>query len=174
MNKFFILAQIFGVLIFVFKTISNSRKEKISILFFVIIGNVMSLLQYLCLWDFTGSAAVIIAFFRNTTFIFYDKKKLKPQFAVLLFFLILSITSIILTWSRWIAIFILLNVICVAIAQWQQKALITRIFMVMANIFLSIYCFLIGGYTGSLSALFQVCVGIVSIFRYDIKKISES
>ncbi len=117
-----------------------------------------------------GAFLLIAATIRTVIFYLYDYFKLKPNLAVLLTFETTYIILVGLTWQSSVDTLILLSVMMLTFAFWQDNMYVLRIGMVLDPIILTIYNVLIGAYINIIGDMACLIAVIISIIYYDVYK----
>ena len=117
MNFNFIIAQVFGVLVFIAGILSYYKNSTKEVLLFNGISNTLCALQYLFLGAYTGALCCIIATTRNVVFSRF--KKDIPVSLLAAFIVILILTNCMFVKSV-IDIIPIINVFIYSIALWTK------------------------------------------------------
>ena len=97
-----ILSQVIGVIALVFVFLAFQQKTKSKQLMWQAVVNFMTILVAILLFNWIVVGVSSVAFLKNITFMFTNKRKQKPSKSLLVFFFILfsilNITTMALTW----------------------------------------------------------------------------
>lgn len=170
MNIWFILAQIFAIVACALNVISMQCKKRKSILFFLIIGNVIGAVGLLFLKAYAG--ALIQFVFGLETFVNYlleinGKKNTKTLVAM---YIIISTVVSIFTFKTWIDIIPLISAILHTITIIQEKESRIRCINLSSLVLWIPYYIVFDAWANLITCLCIVVSNVVSIYRYDIKK----
>jgi hypothetical protein len=164
MNKF-IIAQIFGVVIFVINVLTFSKKETNKVLFFNGVANALSMTQYLLLGAFTGALCCAIAVTRNVIF---SRFKSDVPIIYLIIYIILVLVINISFINRAVDIIPMINIIIFAIALWTKNIKLIKVAGIFTCVDGVFYNFVEKAYTSIVNEIVDGVVGIISL--KDIKK----
>ena len=117
MNFNLIIAQVFGVLVFIAGILSYYKNDTKEVLVFNGISNTLCAIQYIFLGAYTGALCCIIATIRNIVFSRF--KKDIPVIYLILFIVILILTNFKLV-NNVIDVIPIINVFIYSIALWTK------------------------------------------------------
>jgi len=154
--KLFYLAQLCGVLIFIFEICIILSDTKKKVLKYNTIVNAFSLFQYLFLKAYSGFFAIGITFYRNYILNVYHNKKKKTPFIYLVIVLTLLGISSFFTYKNILSLIPMVTTTIYTLAIWQDN---------IKNFHLSnmLICFLTAIYNFSCQAYISVFTQIVFI-----------
>ncbi|MBE6152730.1 MAG: YgjV family protein [Firmicutes bacterium] len=164
------LAQILGCfgLIFLIISIQNNNKKKI--LLFQIFANIFYGLQYITLNSFSAGLMSLVSLIRCVIFYKYsEKSKTTPKYILFILLLIICIISI-FTYNGVISLIPILATILYTYATWQDNLKKFRIITTFVALLWIIFNSFVGAYIALISSVFELFNGLVSIYRFDIKK----
>ena len=156
----FYIAQICGVLILICNTISVQFKTRDKVLMCFVIANLFGIAQYFLLGATTAAIVYIISTIRCIVFYFFDKKKIKPSFPVLLIFELAAIICGLLSWQNIWSIIPILVTVVFTYGLWQENIKITRITSAITGFGWVFYNIIVRAYVG---ALLDGALGVSSV-----------
>lgn len=165
----FILAQIIGFIILGITVISIHFKSKEKILLSQIIANVLVSIQYFLLNAITGGVVAIFNVIRCIIFYLYKKKNKEPSIIFLIIFIIIAITSGILSWQNIFSIIPIIAAIIFTYGIWQDNIKITRICTAITAGNWTVYNIIVSAFTGAVQSVSECISAIIAIIR-DRKK----
>lgn len=170
MNLVFILAQIFALVACGLNVISMQCKNRKQILFYLIIGNIIGAVGLIFLKAYAG--ALIQFIFGLETFINYmlEVKGEKNTPLLVMFYILLSITVSVITFSSWIDIIPLISAILHTITIIQEKEKRIRYINLSSLVLWIPYYIAFSAWANLATCLCIIVSNIVSIFRYDLNK----
>lgn len=170
MNFVYILAQILAIVACILNIVSMQCKKRKSILFFLIIGNVIGALGLILLNAYTG--ALIQFVFGLETFVNYilEIKHKKNTSLLVTFYIVLSIVASAITFKNWIDIIPLVSAILHTITIIQEEEKRIRIINLSSLVLWIPYYIVFYAWANLATCLAILISNIVSIARYDIKK----
>lgn len=171
MNLFY-LAQIFGLLIFIFEILTITSNKKKKALLYNTIVNVFSVLQYVCLQAYTGVLGILVTFIRNYILNKYQTKKKKAPIYWLIIMIILLIIANYTAYDGIISCIPILTIGLYTIALWQDNMNSFRLLNMFICFLSAIYNFHYGAYVGFISQIIfiLVCAGSYTYNINDDKK----
>lgn len=164
-----IIAQVFGLLSFIFNFTSTQKAEKNQILLFNGLANMMSSFQYFALGAYSGAISTIIATLRN--FVFSKFKNGVPIY-ILIIYLIIAISLNIGNITNIISLIPILNICTYGIAICQKDVGVLKIIMITNGTLGIIYDAYNLAIVGVCSQLLSLIGGIIGYIRY--KKIKKA
>lgn len=170
MNFVYILAQILAIVACALNIVSMQCKKRKSILFFLIIGNVVGALGLILLNAYTG--ALIQFVFGLETLVNYilEIKHKKNTSLLVAFYIVLSIVASAITFKNWIDIIPLVSAILHTITIIQEEEKRIRIINLSSLVLWIPYYIVFYAWANLATCLAILISNIVSIARYDIKK----
>lgn len=173
----YITSQILVVLSDVFFVFSVFSKSKLSIVFWLIICDLLFSAHFWLLGGLTGTYIFIVDIvFLITTYILKKYNKDKAIFYTGFIFGIISIATSLLTWNNYYSIFPMIGMTNYFICMSQKSILVNKISLAINNICNTIYMFLLTSYFGAgLNALLIIFSIVACIKTYkDIYKNKSS
>ena len=171
MNSIYILAQVLAIIACIFYTVSMQCKKRKTILLFFIIGNVIGAMGLILLKAYAGALIQIV--FGIETLINYvlEIKNKKNTPLLICFYIILSIIVSLITFKNWIDIIPLLAAILHTLTIIQTKERLIRYINLSSLILWIPYYIVFLAWANLASTLCIIVSNIISIFRYDLKKL---
>ena len=171
MDLNFVLAQILAIVACTLNMISMQCKKRKGILFYLIIGNVVGAVGLILLKAYAG--ALIQFVFGLQTLINYvlEIKNKKNTPTMVGFYIILSIIVSMITFKSWIDIIPLASAVLHTITIIQEKEKKIRIINLSSLVLWIPYYIVFNAWANLATCLCIVVSNVVSIIRYDIKKI---
>lgn len=164
-----IIAQIFGLLSFIFNFTSTQKAEKNQILLFNGLANMMSSFQYFALGAYSGAISTIIATLRNVVF---SRFKDKVPVYILVIYLVIAISLNLGNITNIISIIPILNICTYGIAICQKDVAVLKIIVITNGALGIIYDAYNLAIVGVCSQLLSLIGGIIGYVRYKkIKKV---
>ena len=164
-----IIAQIFGLLSFIFNFTSTQKAEKNQILLFNGLANMMSSFQYFALGAYSGAISTIIATLRNVVF---SRFKDKVPVYILVIYLVIAISLNLGNIINIISIIPILNICTYGIAICQKDVGVLKIIVITNGALGIIYDAYNLAIVGVCSQLLSLIGGIIGYVRYKkIKKV---
>ena len=161
----FVLAQIVGVVEFLFNVIGNAKLTPKKILFYNSVCSALAILEYCLLGAWTGIACCVAVILRNVIFSRYKKKI--PLY-VLLIFIVVAVALNIPTIHNVFDALLMLNIVAYATALWTKNVMAIKVVSLITEIPCIMYNFVNQAYVVILSNLVIGFVLIRSI--YQLKK----
>lgn len=162
------LAQIIGIVGLLVIVVGMQAKEKKHLLFSQAITNTCFVIQYFLLGAVTGAIMYIVNTIRTFTFYMWDKKELKPNVLLLLFFVLLAIGFGLYTYKDIFSILPIIASIATTYGGWQKKSKVLRIGMIISSSILIIHDLYFGAYTGMLTYVVVILSTLVGLIRNDL------
>lgn len=166
MNFNFIIAQIFGVLVFIAGILSYYKNNTKEVLIFNGISNTLCALQYVFLGAYTGALCCIIATLRNIVFSRF--KKDIPVIYLILFIVILILTNFKLV-NNVIDVIPIINVFIYSIALWTKDIFSIKKMSLIACIDGVVFNLYKGAYIGVIYEI-VFAVAVVKSYRMLLKE----
>lgn len=169
MDVLFILAQLFAFIACGLNVISMQCKKRKSILFFLILGNIIGAVGLIFLKAYAG--ALIQFIFGIETIINYvlEIKGKKNTPMLVAFYILLSVIVSVITFESYIDIIPLISSILHTITIIQEKEKRIRYINLSSLVLWIPYYLVFDAWANLITCLCIVVSNVVSIFRYDIK-----
>ncbi len=169
MDVLYILAQLFAFVACGLNVISMQCKKRKSILFFLILGNIIGAVGLIFLKAYAG--ALIQFVFGVETIINYvlEIKGKKNTPMLVAFYILLSVIVSIITFESYIDIIPLVSAILHTITIIQEKERKIRYINLSSLVLWIPYYIVFDAWANLITCLCIVVSNVVSIFRYDIK-----
>lgn len=164
-----LIAQIIGVIAFLFFISSIQLKNKSKLLIFQLLANFLYGLSYLLLLAPTASFMSFISVIRCYLFFIYEEKGKKIPIIILIIIIGLILTVEILTFNNYLSLIPISIAISYTISTWQDNLKIVRIVFLVAAFFWIFYNISIGAYTLLIGNAFEIISGILSLIRFKKK-----
>lgn len=161
----FILAQIIGFIVLVITVISIQFKTKEKILICQIIANALIVVQYFLLNALTGAVVAVINVIRCIIFYYYKKNNKKPSIIFLSIFIVVAITSGIVTWQNVFSIIPIIAAIVFTYGLWQDNIKVTRICTAVTAGNWSVYNIIVRAYAGAIQSIAECTSAIIAIWK---------
>lgn len=158
----FIIAQLFGVLGFVFNFLSTQKEEKNQILLYNGLANALSGIQYFFLGAYSGAVSTFIATGRNIVF---SRFKKSVPLIILIIYLIIAIMFNIQNVTSVITIIPIINICTYGIAICQNNVKVIKIIVILNSILGLIYDACNLAIASMCSQLFSLIGGIIGYTR---------
>lgn len=160
--NFFIMAQVAGLIVFIFEILTLISNNKKRILGYNTLSNAFSALQYLFLNAYTGALARLFTFVRNFIFNYYRNKNKKiPIYWLILIIIALIITNI-ATYDGIISIIPVLTISLYTVALYQNNTNRFRLINMFVFSLLAIYNYHYKAYVGFVSQIIFIIVCAIS------------
>ena len=161
----FIVAQVFGVCIFILNVLTFTKKETNKVLLFNGLANLLSMAQYILLGAYTGALCCAIAVTRNAIFSrFKDKVPIVYLIIYIILVIIINFTFI----NSIVDIIPIINIIVFATALWTKKIKLIKVAGIFTCVDGVFYDFIKKAYTSIMNEVIDGVVGVISLSR--IKK----
>ena len=141
-------------------------KSKENLLILGIISNVFFTVQFLLTNAMTGAIQGILMIARGIVFYMFKKRNIKPNFTVLLTFIIAIVAATMLTWQNALSAFPLGSMLANIYGQWQNNMKTLRILAIVGSVCWFAYEFYYGMYT---SIIMEICIivsSLIAIWRF--------
>lgn len=165
----FVISQILGVLAIIAFAISPHMKAKSTLLVFVILGNVLTVLEFLLLGAMTEVAVMSISTVRTVAFFLYSRLDKRAPIWLLLLFICLQGGAVYVTWKSPISLLMLFDIVQ-TYGQWQTNMKILRICTIIASIPIGIYNIVVKGYTGAINQGCQAVSAGIALWHKHYRK----
>ena len=165
-----IIAQMMGVLGTISNIIGIQLKKKSQIMISIILANFFFSLNFLLLEAYSGAIICFIAGIQTfINYLFDIKKKKYPIWLITIYYLI-SLVSVLITFTTLIDIIPIICAILLITTIIQKKERNIRL-LTLVNIGLwSVYDLTVGAYTAAISDAFMTISTLIAITRLDILK----
>lgn len=167
--KLIVIAQLFGLLSFLFNFTSTQQNEKNKILLHNGLANLLSGIQYICLGAYSGCVATFVATARNVVF---AKYKDQVPLYILIIYLIIAITFNLGNVHGIIDIIPIFNICAYGIAIYQKDVGILKKIVIINGVLGLIYDTTNMAFVGALSQVLSIIGGIIGYARY--KKLKKA
>ena len=163
MNLKYIIAQIIGLIAFIFSLVAYHRKDKKTILNNMLLSNILNLVHYLLLGAFSGCVTKILAIFRDYFIILKEKYKNLSNIAYLIFFIILYMIATIFTYNGILSILPLMSAIIYIIFIWNGNEILikkTAFFCYFLWLIYNIFVLSIAGIVSNIISIISTLIAI--------------
>ena len=165
----FWLSQVFGLIALILVCISYQFNNKAKFLALQILANTFYASSFLALNVLVGGANTIISLIRVAVLFLFERKDKSPPIYVYIIFFLLYIGSGILCWQSPLDIIAIISFEIFNIAMFVRKIHLTRLLMVLPNIMIATYNFLLMTYTNALLDLIEISVLVYAIIKFSNK-----
>ena len=165
-----IIAQICGVIAIILTMMSVHQEEKKRVLITQFLANIAYLIQYLCLFAWSGAAMTFLAIIRCFIFYYYDKNNKPKSVPVLIIICLLMIFCGIFTYDGLISILPVIVAISYSYAMWQNNMKIFRIVSIISPVLWIIYDIYVSAFTVIVASIFEFISAFFAVLRFDIDK----
>lgn len=163
------IAQIIGVMVIACSVLSYQQKERKRILLFLMVAQLLSMLQLLCLNAVTGACLDLISFARTLIFSRNKDKKWASSGIWLYGFAAVMIVTGILTWDNIFSVFAIMGSVLSTFALWMtEEKKIRRISMLVGPCWI-VYCIANGAVAGAVNELIAMASIMIGMLRHDRK-----
>ena len=145
------------------------QKKRERLLIFKLISDVVWMLHYGLMGNFSGAAVATIGIARESTFLVVDKRGVDRR-PFLLVFLGCACFSVWLTWGGWFSVLPATASFLSVLSFWQQKPRTSRLLSLPISACMLTYSITVGSYAGIANEVFTVSSTIIGIIRHDIRK----
>lgn len=145
------------------------QKNGKNLLLFKLISDFLWVTHYFLLGAYSAVAVAIIAVFREIVFYNQDKKWAKSKLW-LVFFLICSVTSAVLTWQSPFSVLPAIASIISVISFWRNDPCLSRYLAFPISVSMLTYDFTCSSYMGIANEVFTLVSAAVGLFRQHIEK----
>lgn len=163
MNYYFIIAQIFGVLYFLFFVADTITDKKEKVLLYNILSNIASAVQYALLGAFSAALSLFITLPRNLIFNKYKNKKIPVIF--LLLFIVLSAAVSFMTYDGLISLIPIINIVIFTYSIWQNDVKIIKIAIIITSALEIIYGLYYKAYITCVASVIYIILSTYSYIR---------
>jgi len=165
----FALSQAIGVLVILASVISPHMKTKPAVLFYIVIGNLLTVVEFLLLGAMTEVAVISVSTVRSIVFFAYSRAEKRAPMGVFLLFIAMQGGAVFVTWKSWVSLLMLFDLIS-TYGQWQTDMKVLRIATIASSIPIAVYNVLVGGYTGAINQCCQAISASVALWQKHYKK----
>ena len=164
-----LISEILGFIGVGLNAVVYQQKKRNRLLVFKLISDVVWMLHYGLMGNYSGAAVATIGIARESTFLVTDKKGIDRR-PFLLVFLGCACFSVWLTWGGWFSVLPATASFLSVISFWQQKPRVSRLLALPLSACMVIYSTMVGSYAGIANEIFTVTSTVIGIIRHDIKK----
>ena len=164
-----LISEILGFIGVGLNAVVYQQKKRNRLLVFKLISDVVWMLHYGLMGNYSGAAVATIGIARESTFLVTDKKGIDRR-PFLLVFLGCACFSVWLTWGGWFSVLPATASFLSVISFWQQKPRVSRLLALPISACMVIYSTMVGSYAGIANEIFTVTSTVIGIIRHDIKK----
>ena len=165
----FALSQIIGVLAMLIFVIAPHMKTKPVLLLCIVIGNLMTVMEFLLLGAMTEVAVMSVSTVRSIVFFAYSRAEKRAPFGVFLLFIAMQCGAVFVTWKSWVSLLMIFD-LAQTYGQWQTDMKVLRICAIVSSIPIAVYNILVGGYTGAINQCCQVISTGAALWHKHYKK----
>ncbi|MDR2598691.1 MAG: YgjV family protein [Oscillospiraceae bacterium] len=158
------ISQIIGVFAIIAFAAAPHMKKKSILLLFLIIGNFLTVIEFLLLGSMTEVAVISVSTVRTVTFFFFSKYDKRAPIWVLIAFLAMQGGAVYFTWKSWVSLLMLFDMVQ-TYGQWQTNMKILRICTIIGSIPIGIYNIIVGGYTGAVNQFLQSISAAIALWN---------
>ena len=163
------VAQFFGVLVIISNVIAMQMKKKKQIIFWYILGNMLSSIMFFLLQRYSGATICLFAIFQTFINKYFEKKEKDVPKVIITAYIIISIILGVITFNDYIDIMPIVCSILYTIMILKKKESNIRKTALINIIIWGVYDFLSKAYSGMISDLITTIATLVGIYRFDIK-----
>ena len=160
----FVLSQIIGALVIAAFAVAPHMKSKPALLLCVVIGNLLTVIEFLLLGAMTEVAVISVSTVRSIAFFLYSREGKRAPIWVFLMFAGMQGGAVFVTWKSWVSMLMLSDVIQ-TYGQWQPDMKTLRICTIIVSVPIAVYNMLLGGYTGAVNQCCQAGSAGVALWR---------
>ena len=164
-----LISEILGFIGVGLNAVVYQQKKRDRLLVFKLISDVVWMLHYGLMGNYSGAAVATIGIARESTFLVTDKKGIDRR-PFLLAFLGCACFSVWLTWGGWFSVLPATASFLSVISFWQQKPRVSRLLALPISACMVIYSTMVGSYAGIANEIFTVTSTIIGIIRHDLKR----
>ena len=169
MNLDFDLAQILGIVVIAIFAVAPHLKKKPEMMLCIVIGNILTVVEFALLGAATEAAVISIALVRSLAFFFYSKREKRAPVWLLVLFMAAQAGAVFVTWNDWFCLLMLFDV-GQTYGQWQTDLKILRISIIVTSVPIGIYNLLVHGYTGAVNSLIQLLSAGAALWHRHYRK----
>ncbi len=166
----FLLAQVFGLLAFMIAICSIVQRNRVGYIYYNLSQNVFSGVQYLLLNKMVAFYLSIVTIIRLIVYRFKSKYSKAWYIIILIFFVVLSLFTSILTFTYWYDIFPTIASLLVCFSVWQDNVVIIKIVFMITKILWGIYACFTSAYFAIAMDIFMIIWTIIFISRLNDRK----
>lgn len=164
-NEYFLLAQIFGFLAFLIAICSVMQRSRVNYIYYNLSQNVCSGVQYLFFGKMVAFYLCIVTIIRLIVYRFKDKYSKALYICILIFFVLLSAATSILTFGEWYDIFPAIASILVCFSVWQDNVVFIKIVVIITKVLWGIFaCFTLAYFSIAMD-IFMIIWTIIFLCR---------
>ncbi|MCL1964738.1 MAG: YgjV family protein [Firmicutes bacterium] len=165
----FVLSQIIGVIVIIVFVIAPHMKTKPALLLCIVIGNLLTVIEFLLLGAMTEVAVISISTVRSIVFFLYSRSEKRAPAWVFLLFAGMQGGAVFVTWENWVSLLMLFDVVQ-TYGQWQTNMKILRISAIVTSVPIAVYNILVGGYTGAVNQCCQAVSASIALWHQHYRK----
>lgn len=165
MDKVFFVAQVMGFCALIVSIISIPQKTRNRYIFFYIIQNVFSGIQYILLGKTIAFVLCIICIFRLIVYKYRSHYNRFFNYFILIFFVLINLVFSVLTYNVWWDIFPCIASIVVCYTIWQEKILVIRLGCIVSKALWGIYATISLAYFSLLMDIIIILWTVIIILR---------
>lgn len=144
------------------------QKKQGNLLLWKLISDILWCLHYLFLGAYSGSVVALIGVFREIVF-YRENKKGQKNVLFLLFFIIITIISAIITWKNSMSVFPALASIISIVSFWKANPAYARILAYPISLLMLTYDFSCSSYFGIINEMFTIFATTTAIIYINRK-----
>ena len=163
------ISQGVGVLVIIAFVIAPHMKTKTALLFCVVVGNILTVIEFLLLGATTEVAVISVSTVRSITFFFFSRVGKRAPVWLLILFIAMQGGAVFATWKSWVSLLMLFDAIQ-TYGQWQTDMKILRISTIVSAIPIAVYNILVGGYTGAINQCCQAVSASIALWHKHYRK----
>ena len=169
-----IFARIFGFAGIVSTVVIYQQKTRKRLLFSKLVSDVLWFFHYFCLAAYSGAAIAVIGLVRELIFMNREKKWAK-HWAWLVFFLVLSVGSAVVTWKNRFSLLPMAASMMAVISFWIGKPKISRLisFPIAGSMLVYDLSLTPVSVAGIVNELLAILSSVIGMMRYDRPKKEE-
>lgn len=165
MYDYFLLAQIFGLLAFIIAICSVVQRSRVNYIYYNLSQNVCSGVQYLFLGKMVAFYLCIVTIIRLIVYRFKEKYNNILYIIILVFFVLLSIATSILTFSEWYDIFPAIASVLVCFSVWQDNVVFIKIVLIITKFLWGIFACFTMAYFSIAMDIFMIIWTIIFLIK---------
>lgn len=167
------ISYLLGIIALVIWTLSIQVKEKKKILQAQIIANLFFAGQYILIDAVAAGIMNIVSAIRCYVFTKEEEKHKQISVIWLFIFVTIILCVAVVTCREFISLIPIAITIIYTYASWQKDTKVIRILFLLAACAWIYYNAYVGAYVAIIGNILDICSSIVSIFRFDKKKIID-
>lgn len=159
-----VISQIVGVFVIFAFVIAPHMKTKTALLACVVIGNLLTVVEFSLLGAMTEVAVMAVSTVRSVAFFIYSKQGKRAPVWMLILFMAMQGAAVALTWKSAVSLLMLFDIVQ-TYGQWQTNLKVLRFLTIVAAIPIGIYNIIVGGYTGAVNQFGQALSAAIALWR---------